>query len=294
MKSCLIIINKSAGGSDRVSFEKVEKCLGSGYEYTRVAIPDSPDPDPSGYDAIAVCGGDGTLGSVLTKVYDKPAELWYFPSGTLNDRAKAERYLSAKTECPTCEDDHKGKKIVVGKCENGIFAYVFATGAFTPIGYTAEIKNKKKHGVLAYISQVIKEYKVHRIDAEIKCADGKEYSGEFALIMFVKSPRCFGFNFNKDFDENGKNGHLLAIRSPKHNGMLGKLEMFFPFFRAFFIGLKKERDGKIIFRRIEGATITHGEKQDYCRDGERKILSEGTHTIEFIRTECAFSVIEKF
>lgn len=84
MKSCLIIINKSAGGSSKVSFEKVERCLGDEYKYTRCAIPDNPDPNPEGYDAVAVCGGDGTLGSVLSKIYDKPIDVWYFPVGTLS------------------------------------------------------------------------------------------------------------------------------------------------------------------------------------------------------------------
>ena len=153
MKSCLIIINKSAGGSSKVSFEKVERCLGDEYNYTRCAIPDNPDPNPEGYDAVAVCGGDGTLGSVLSKIYDKPIDVWYFPVGTLNDKAKAERYLAAKTSCPACGGAPKGKQIVIGKCgdiQDHIFAYVFAAGAFTPIGYTAKVENKKKHGVLGY------------------------------------------------------------------------------------------------------------------------------------------------
>jgi len=296
MKSCLIIINKSAGGSSKVSFEKVERCLGDEYKYTRCAIPDNPDPNPEGYDAVAVCGGDGTLGSVLSKIYDKPIDVWYFPACTLNDKAKAERYLAAKTSCPTCGGAPKGKQIVIGKCgdiQDHIFAYVFAAGAFTPIGYTAKVENKKKHGVLAYIGQVMREYKVHRINATIDCG-GKSYSGEFALIMFVKSPRCFGFNFNKAFDEESMSGHLLAIRSPKHDGLLGKIEMFAPFFRAFFLGLKKERDGKIIFRQAYSATVTHDAAVHYCRDGEKHTVDSGEHKIKFIRSLCNFSVIEKF
>ncbi|MDE6302071.1 MAG: hypothetical protein K2M36_00580, partial [Clostridia bacterium] len=139
MKTCLIILNKAAGGSKKVSFEKVEKCLGDCYEYTHCTLPDSPDPDIKGYDAVAVCGGDGTLGSVLSKVYDKDVEVWYFPSGTLNDKAKAERYESARTTCPSCGGASSGKQIILGKCGEGdhsVFTYVFACGAFTPIGYT--------------------------------------------------------------------------------------------------------------------------------------------------------------
>lgn len=296
MKSCLIIINKSAGGSKKVSFEKVEKCLGDGYEYTRCALPDCPDPDPCKYDAVAVCGGDGTLGSVLSKVYDKAIDVWYFPVGTLNDKAKAQRYEAALTKCPSCGGANSGKQIVLGKCSNGeisMFTYVFACGAFTPIGYTAKVEVKKRIGVLAYIGKVLKEYQVHRINAKIDCG-AKCYEGEFALIMFVKSPRCFGFDFNRAFDAESNSGHLVAIRSPKHDGLLGKIEMFFPFFRTFFLGLGKEKNGKIIFRRVYSATITHSEDVDYCRDGERHFVSKGEHKIKFIRTLCNFNVIEKF
>ena len=296
MKSCLIIINKSAGGSNRISFEKVESCLGECYEYTHCTIPDCPDPDPAGYDAVAVCGGDGTLGSILGKVYDEPIDVWYFPVGTLNDKAKAERYLHTKTTCPSCGGAPKGKQVVLGKFTGGgerIFAYVFATGAFTPIGYTAKIEKKKRLGSLAYIGQVLKEYKIHRISASIESSAGS-YDGEFALIMFVKSPRCFGLNFNKAFDEESTSGHLLAIRSPKHGGLLGKIEMFFPFFRAFFIGLKKECDGKIIFKRVYSATVTHDGQAVYCRDGEKHTVERGEYKVKFIRSLCNFNVIEKF
>ncbi len=296
MKKCLIILNKSAGGSKKVSFEKVEACLGDCYDYTRCTLPDDPDPNPCGYDAVAVCGGDGTLGSVLSRVYDRSVDVWYFPVGTLNDKAKAERYENAVTKCPSCGGESSGKQIILGRCSNGeqkLFTYVFACGAFTPIGYTAKIETKQKLGVLAYISRVLKEYKVHRIQARIDC--GAEcYEGEFALIMFVKSPRCFGFDFNRAFDADSTSGHLVAIRSPKHDGLLGKIEMFFPFFRTFFMGLKKEKDGKIIFKKVYSATLTHKDDTDYCRDGEKHFVKSGYHKITFIRTMCNFNVIEKF
>lgn len=296
MKKCLIIINRAAGGSKRISFEKVEQCIGDVYEYTRRSIPDGPEPDLNGYDAVAVCGGDGTLGSILSKVYDKPVDVWYFPVGTLNDKAKAERYEGTKTVCPSCGGESKNKQIVLGRCDgknDRIFAYVFAAGAFTPIGYTASVAVKKKIGVMAYIGRVLEEYKVHRIKAEIDC-DGTRYEGEFALIMFVKSPRCFGFSFNKAFDSESLSGHLVAIRSPKHDGLLGKIEMFFPFFRTFFIGLKREREGKIIFKKMYRASVTHAEPTVYCRDGEKHTVDKGQHKIAFTRSVCNFNVIEKF
>lgn len=351
MKKCLIIINTHAGSSKKISFEKVENCLGKDYEFSHCSLPDDNLPTLANYNAIAICGGDGTLSSILEEVYTLDIDVFYFPVGTLNDKAKANRYSHAKSNCPTCDDKVVKKPIVIGKCTQNIdfshtvapqnhdisnninntnnndvpntthsnsqsnlnersfntpeihnstpnqkvniFTYVLACGSFTPIGYTAKVELKKKFGVLAYIGQVIKEYKPHRIHAIID-HDGKRVEGEFSLIMFLKSPRCFGFRFNRDFKADSTSGHLLAIRSPKHDGILGCIEMFFPFFRTFFIGLKKEREGKIIFARAYDLKLNLNEDTDFCKDGEKLTLEKGKSEICFKLSRCNFSVIEKF
>lgn len=308
MKKCLIAINFNAGSSKKISFEKVEKCLGNDYDYQRCSLPDQSLPDLSGFDAIAACGGDGTLGSILALVYDKPVTVYYFPVGTLNDKAKAVRYAHAKAKCPSCDDEIKTKPIVIGKCtqlikdgdyltpqcQSDIFTYVLASGSFTPIGYTSSPEEKKKFGTLAYVAKIIKEYRPHRMKSTIIC-DRKKYEGDFTLIMFLKSPRCFGFRFNKAFDQESMSGHLLAIRSPKHNGIIGCVEMFFPFFKAFFIGLKKERDrGKIIFKQVYSATVENQDEMVFCKDGEKLEKEKGIYRISFKRSLCDFCVIEKF
>lgn len=303
MKKCLTVINNRAGSSRKISFEKVEECLGKDYSYDRCSLPNDELPPLVGYDAIAICGGDGTLSSILEEVYMLDIDVFYFPVGTLNDKAKANRYSHAKSNCPTCDGDVVKKPIVIGKCaqntdfsqnpKESVFTYVLACGSFTPIGYTAKVELKKKFGVLAYIGQVIKEYKPHRIHAKIDY-DGKHIEGEFSLIMFLKSPRCFGFRFNRDFKPDSASGHLVAIRSPKHNGFLGCIEMFFPFFRTFFIGLKKERDGKIIFARTYNLKLNLNEDIAFCKDGEKLTLQKGKSEICFKLSRCNFSVIEKF
>ncbi len=298
MKNCLIIINSAAGNSKKITFEKVEKCLGEKYAYTRFSLPENGEPNVDGYDAVAVCGGDGTLSNALALTHDLPIDVFYFPAGTLNDRAKAtKRYAHARSRCPSCAPTSKGSPVVIGKfSENdgvSVFSYVLAAGSFTPIGYAVSPAKKRKLGVLAYIFDILKEYRVHRIPAAIDI-EGKRYEGEFTLIMFLKSPRCFGFGFNKAFDAESESGHLVAIRAPKRGGLLGMIQLFFPFFRVFFLGLKKERDGKIIFKNFRSALLTQGEECVYCRDGERQPLSAGTHEISFAKTRCAFYVIDKF
>lgn len=304
--------------------------MGDNFRYTRFTLPDDGEYDVDGFDSIAVCGGDGTLGTLLGKVYDKPVEVYYFPSGTLNDRAKSKRYEHAKAKCPACsKEPPRGKPIVLGSfkhtaCENnnfcasceaeddaihafttsdnfqnpadtksGAFSYVLATGSFTPIGYMASAGLKQRLGVLAYVMQILKEYKICRVPAKIRCGQ-REYEGDFTLIMALKSPRCFGFHFNKAFDAESLSGHLIAIRSPKHSGFLGRVEMFFPFFRVFFMGLKKEREGKIIFKRVYSCDILQKADATYCLDGEKYVATKGNLQIKFVRSLCDFYVIDKF
>ena len=308
MEKCLIVINFNAGSSKKISFEKVEKCIGNRYEYVRLSLPQDEFSSTKGFDAVAVCGGDGTLASVLQEAYDKPIKVFYFPVGTLNDKAKAVRYANAKAKCPSCDETPRTKPVVVGKlntlikdgdylatdCGEDIFTYVLASGSFTPIGYTSTPQEKKKFGTLAYVAKVIKEYRPYRMKSTIIC-DKKKYEGEFTLVMFVKSPRCFGFKFNKAFNQESMSGHLLAIRSPKHDGFWGCVEMFFPFFKAFFIGLKKERDkGKIIFKQVYSATVENEDETVFCKDGEMLKKDKGIYKISFKRTRCDFCVIEKF
>ncbi len=377
MKKCLIIINSAAGKSGKISFEKVEKRLGDAFAYSHFLLPDDGEYSLDGFDTVAVAGGDGTLGTLLEKAGKRPIDVYYFPSGTLNDKAKS-RYshlgarggkmrreerantpvtpgrslvlgkyflspalgradaesgkdmhascevlwqdvaTSSPNEYPlkkypqACPNDfdkadlhsqtiispqsHADKLLSDGKdipSREGVFSYVLAAGSFTPIGYAADVKLKKKIGALAYVLQILKQFKPYRIGAKIRCGN-KTYEGDFTLIMVVKSPRCFGFRFNRAYDPDSISGHLVAIRSPKHGGLLGKIEMFFPFFRVFFLGLRSEREGRIIFKKIYSCDITHSSETVYCRDGEKYAAKQGVMSIGFSRSLCNFKIIEKF
>lgn len=311
MKNCLILINQNAGSSRKISFAKVEKCLGDSYAYTEITLPCIDIPPYDYYDAIAICGGDGTLSNIMKEVHDKNIDVYYFPVGTLNDKAKANKHK---------HHDDDFKKLVIGKIssdksqkllnsENNntqknlieksnanqdIFTYVFACGSFTPIGYCSNVKTKKKLGILAYVANIIREYKPYKIHAKIDM-DKKQIEDDFTLIMLLKSPRCFGFNFNKDFDAKSESGHLIAIRSPKHKNALGYIEMFFPFFRVFFVGLKKQpRSKNIIFESISDIKIELKENTTFCRDGEKHLLEKGALKINFEKTKCNFHIVNKF
>ncbi len=274
MKNCLIILNQNAGHSEKCDLSVVKKEIGEDRVFDEVKLP-SALPDLSYYDEIAVCGGDGTLSTIMQKLCNCEKTVYYYPCGTLNDKGKSK--IKSKNNP------------VVGKANNKIFTYVFATGTFTPIGYAVEQKLKKKLGVIAYLLDVVREYKVYRKTATITC-DGKTYCGEFTLLMFIKSPRCFGFPFNRDYREDEESGHLVAIRSPRHDGLVGKIEIFFPFFRVFFIGLKRERDGLIVFKRFRNCTILLKDKTQFCVDGELHV-GGGKIDVTFQKAKCNLTVL---
>ena len=238
-----------------------------------------------GYDSLAVCGGDGTLQLIMQEVYSTQKTIYYFPCGTLNDKGKAEKYNHT---------ENRPHQVTLGMVDNDVFTYVLAGGAFTDIGYSADQKNKQRLGVLAYILRVVKSYQIHRIKCKISIDEKgvkKDYVGEFNLVMFIKSPRCFGFKFNHAFDEDDTGGHLLLIRSPKHSGIMGKIEMFFPFFRVFFMGLKNEKDGAIIFKHIDKARLYLSSQTDFCMDGEKRALC-GARDLSFVKSNCKLQIID--
>ncbi len=302
MKNCLIIINIKSGSSAKIGFDSVKKVLGDDFCYTCCTLPRDTLDNVKSFDAIAICGGDGTLSSILEKVAHLPIDVYYFPVGTLNDKAKAERYAHTIATAHS-----QGKPIVIGKCDKiadvdghksieseHTFSYVFAAGSFTPIGYTTKIENKKKFGILAYMSEVVKEYKPHKISAKIEY-DDKVIEDDFTLIMCVKSPRCFGFKFNRAFNAQNTDGHLLAIRTPKGCKIVQYVKMFFTFFRTFFIGFSKEYESKnMLFKDVYSTMITLQDSVTFCKDGEKLELDKGEYKIKFVKSLCNFSVIDKF
>lgn len=290
MKKCLIIINQSAGKAKKCTPQHVRETLGKQYEYETIFLPSQQEPTNfDGYDAVAVCGGDGTLSSAISKAQNSDVVVYYFAYGTVNDKAKVGNFAH--------HTDTTATPLVVGKANQQLFTYVFACGAFTPIGYLASVKQKQRFGVFAYLTKIFKAYKVWRINGTLTLTDEKgaerQEKGQFNLIMFIKSSRCFGFNFNKDYDEQANFGHLVAIRSPKHDGLLGKIEMFFPFFRVFFVGLRKPCTTKnIIFARVSKANVQLRNGIVFDKDGEHCDMPANVD-VTFCKTTCKLMVKKK-
>lgn len=262
LKSCVFVINKMSGRSDSFDLERIVERLGSGYRCAFIYLSEKMHiGDLTGFDRIVVAGGDGTLNSILNCDISRDAEIFFVPCGTFNEVGKTAKRLRLTSL----------KK--VGVAENAYFSYVCAAGSFTPLGYLVPNKAKKRLKFFAYFKSVLSQYKTYRIEANVVLGDS-EFVGPFTLIMAINSPRCFGFRFNKLFDPIDDSLQYLLIKSPKRKGFIGKIEIFFPFFRAFFIGFKHQyRSKRMFFISAKEAHINIAADTAFNFDGELRVLS---------------------
>ena len=261
-KSCIIVINDMSGGYKSIKEEDLIKAFGDGYETTVFHMTAEHPFKYTETDRIVVCGGDGTFSRMINRYKGKHTEIIYCPCGTLNETSKRDK-------------DGTGDFLICdcGEAADKIFSYVLATGTFTPLGYAVDNGSKQKMKSLAYIVNAFRQLKVWRINAEIEC-DGWKTTGQYSLVMMLDSPQCFGLHFNKLFHPNDKKMHLLLVKAPRFNGFFGLAEMFFSFFRAFFIGFRKPyRSKKMIFKEFSALEIKTDKEYVFCADGEKWTLS---------------------
>lgn len=279
---CLLLINTSSGNAAKaLASESLRTSLSAMYEEIEECHISEADRDTfdlakklEGFGALAVCGGDGTFNTTINAVRGLDIDLLYIPCGTFNDAAHTLKSLEKLDDLKT----RRVRKIDLGEFNDTLFSYVAAAGSFTAIGFLPKSKYKKRFKRLVYYLYAFKEYRVHRMPAEV-LVNGKTYKDTYTLIMAVKSKYVFGLPFNKRYRHNNGKGHLLLIRTPR--GPFKWLSLFFLFFRAFFVGFRKEHFGKrILFVEFENAALKLDGAYEFCVDGER-LLSKKENTLRF-------------
>ncbi len=279
-KRCIVIVNKLSGHSKHIDEKQLLSAFGNGYDVQFFYLDKKQRlTDFYAFDRIVVCGGDGTLNGVLNSKIREDVEIIYLPYGTLNE------FFAGGIK-----NNHYVKDI--GMAGDKYFSYVMAAGIFTPIGYCVNDKKKRKYKAFAYLAQVVKEYKVHRIKAKF-LYDDYSCDGEYSLIMIIDSPRCFGFRFNRLFRMDDGIMHLLTIRAPKSNGLFGKIKLFFPLFRAFFIGFSKPyRSKNMVFQPFNHLNLTLETPVDFDMDGEKEVM-RGSFDVQVTNFSRPITILSK-
>lgn len=265
MSKCLIVINYLAGDSDLVSEEKLIALYSRQYDVTVARIRYQEDTwSPDGYDIIVACGGDGTFNRTINKVTDPSTIIIFYSFGTFNECAKT-RKIKHNDYIHLTE---------YAKANKGFVGYVAAAGSFTPLGYITPSAEKKKIGINAYFKRVLSQYIVYNIPAKVTI-DNEVFEDKYTLIMVVDSKRCFGFKFNRLYKENDGLVHILLIKSPGENTKKNKRKIFWPLFRAFFIGFRKEvNNKKLLFKAAKNINIKMEEQVAFDVDGDKKLYDE--------------------
>ncbi len=246
---CKLVANRESGNFEKLNIDALLCSLGCDAE---LEIIDSKSRwSAEGFDTIIVCGGDGTLNNAVQKCKGK--RLIYVPCGTFNETAATSKKLER-----------------LAQVNDTPFSYVCATGSFTEIGYTAANCDKKRWKKLAYLPQVVKNFHCREIFAKLN-ADGKNLDGIYTLIMVLKSYRCFGFCFNKDYKTTKKN-YLVAVKSVGKDNFLNRVKMFFPFFRIFFCGAKPCVKSQWLLIPFDELILQIDKPQYFCVDGEKRKL----------------------
>ena len=250
---CLIIQNCDSGKGKKPTPEQLMKSFDLNQDF----VVYDGNQEIRDYLDIIVSGGDGTISNAVNLCNQDSHRLYYAPTGTINDFGK----IGKQSPTP-----------IIGKANDKRFCYVLASGTFTSIGYTAKRKVKVRLGRIAYFLEALKAFKIQNIDANIHTEKNK-YSGSYTLIMCLRSPRCFGFNFNKLYNPNKKELYLLLIEAPKN-----RLSLFLKFFRCFFIGFNKPycKNG-IIFSPINYADIDFNNDISFCLDGDEEVCTSPLH-----------------
>lgn len=264
MQTCLVVFNKQSGNFGRFDPAVLQQVIPNPYHFEYAEVDDDylGKVRHNRYDALALLGGDGTLHNFINRVKGVDLPLYYIPTGTLNERGRI----------------GDNSDTMMGYINEETFVYVAACGSFTPIGYDTDIGAKQKHKALAYVRQALREYKVCHIPAVVGL-DGQKEHGVYSLIMVLKSPRCFLFRFNKLYDPAADNLHVLLIPAPAKDDLWGRIRLFFPLFRAFFVGFRREVNKKQLrFVECKRVVLHFPTPVDMNVDGEKRTL-RGTYRL---------------
>lgn len=273
IQKILVIENPVSGKrKNKINFKKmIKKLKNNKYEIYLKNTTDKIGADQiiknqkESYDAIFVCGGDGTLNQVITEISinsSKKRPIIYMPLGTTNDFAKSLKIKKNKIKFIN-ESEYEIKQCDTGKVnENQFFNYIAACGVFTRTSYSTSIKAKRIFGRMAYIINGIKEiFSIREYETKVTLND-EIIEDKYIYIGVSNSYSIGGFKLFKNDEMNLTDGkfEVLLIKKPKKIIEFIKL--------GINLLLKKHNDKHIKFIQSSNIKIETKEDVNWTLDGE--------------------------
>ncbi|MDY6362820.1 MAG: YegS/Rv2252/BmrU family lipid kinase [Bacilli bacterium] len=263
MKALYLYSNKTGLQSKFKKHGKIIKRLSKSFEldaHQTISVDDllacCRDAKKNGYDAIIVCGGDGTLKDAVNAIAPLKKEerpiIGYIPMGTVNDSGKSFGVKGSIRQALKVIEKQHIYDIDICIANNEYWTFVAAIGQFTDISYIVPRKQKKILGRFAYYNVAVKEvFTKKRINVHIKCDQG-EYDFETPFLMCLNGVNVGGFRVNP------------------HNSLFdGKMNIYITP-TTIFNGLTNYifHRNKITIINTKHAEITTSETGSWCLDGE--------------------------
>ena len=232
----LLLINGVAGNNfgKRNAYKIIEKLSLQGNEVSVFPILPSEGLESSEiiashrgeFDAVACCGGDGTLHYVINGLLknEQRKPILYIPAGTTNDFAKTLGIPPASDKTLNLLENGELLTFDIGRFNDEYFDYVAAFGAFTDVSYSTDQNVKNLLGYSAYLFQSLGTA-TDALNMKIRMrVESEEYSGEGEFIYgsVSNSYSLAGIRtpLLSEVKLNDGNFEVALVKAPKNAGDL--------------------------------------------------------------------------
>lgn len=227
LKDIMVIANPESGKSDADDFEDFIRVKLSDY-FNWVEVKFTEDAGHAtelaieaceeGYDSICSVGGDGTLAEILQGMikFDNPPKLLIFPAGTGNILSQSLGYTQNKKRVIDQIDFTNAKNIDLGLIDGKVFSFLLSIGNIPESVHDVSNEEKEKFGMMAYVSNVMKNInKERQYNLKVEM-DGEVFEGNVDHLAVTVSEK-FGpikiSNLDAKADDGLMNVFILKDKS---------------------------------------------------------------------------------
>lgn len=198
MKKIKFIYNPSSGRQliQRKMDDIILSLLNKGYIIGKYATKKKDDAlietietCKENWDAIIVCGGDGTVNEVASGIAlsINKIPLAILAAGTVNDFAEYMKLPRNTTDFVKMIEDWNIRHVDMGSCNDNFFINVAAGGLLTGVAHTVSSEYKTILGRMAYYVEGIKEIPKKKLQPLKVKITSEEYTLEEEILLFIIS-----------------------------------------------------------------------------------------------------------